>query len=142
MVDLCLKRGDYMQKFKCKKCSKMVKLIGEPPEEQVCPHCGTIHEWMYDKGWKYGVKGYRTRKCLYCNKNIFIKEESGKTQEFKKVKCEHCGEYNLAHWIYSECELIPNGKVITECAWCHEDIAVDMVLCQDLVQVKMRFSSS
>ena len=78
-----------MTKFKCKKCAKMI-MITEQCEEQVCPYCNTVYEYIYDRGWKYEVKGHRTRKCLYCKNNLFIENISDfEDENISKYQCKN-----------------------------------------------------
>ena len=49
-------------KFKCKKCNRFVKYEEENYDDIECPHCGTIHAWIYDKGWGYYAKEFVRNK--------------------------------------------------------------------------------
>lgn len=115
-----------MTKFKCKKCGKMIT-ITEQQEEETCLNCGTVYEYINDEGWKYDVKGYRTRKCLYCKSNLFIKnniEHEGET--ILKHRCQQCGNINIVDWLYNSCTVAPCDFINLECAWCDEQISMDI----------------
>lgn len=115
-----------MAKFKCKKCAKMITIIDDQ-EEQVCPYCNTIYEYIYDSGWKYEIKGYRTRKCLYCKNKLIIKNDSEyEGENIEKYQCENCGNTNLIDWLYGDCTLVPCDFVNLKCAWCNETISMDI----------------
>lgn len=115
-----------MTKFKCKKCGKMIPII-EQQEEQVCSNCGTEYEHVYDGGWKYDIKGYRTRKCLYCKSDLFIKKPSvHEGESITKHQCEKCGNTNLADWLHGSCILVPSDLISLKCSWCGEFISMNI----------------
>ena len=113
-----------MTKFQCKKCNKMVRIIPES-KEQKCINCDTIYEYVYDRGWKYDVKGHRTRKCVYCKNNIFLPIKK-KEEKYNKVKCPACNRNNIDYRLYGSCELVACDTLVTSCAWCDEKIEIDI----------------
>ena len=116
-----------MQKFKCKKCGKMVELLRPEEEIQRCLHCDTLYEYVWDEGWHYDVEGHRTRKCVYCKNNLFIPEvEKDKNELWQKIECQRCHKNNIVYWFYKSCELIPCDTLVESCAWCNEQLQINI----------------
>ena len=94
-------------------------------KEQKCVNCDTVYEYVYDNGWKFEVKGYRTRKCVYCKNNIFLpmmKEEV----RYSKIQCSTCKMINIDYRLYGSCELVGYDTLVTACAWCNKKIEIDI----------------
>lgn len=115
-----------MTKFKCKKCNKMVVIVSEQ-KEQRCSQCETTYEYIYDRGWHYDIKGYRTKKCVYCKNNIFVPvSQNNKGEVLDKIECSQCHKRNMTYWQYNLCELVPCDTLITPCAWCNEQLEINI----------------
>lgn len=112
-------------KFKCKKCNKMITIIPDTKEQQ-CIYCDTIYENVYDKGWGYDIKGYRTKKCVYCKNKMFVPVPDSEGVVYNKMQCEQCKRNNIAYWFYESCEMIPCDTFFASCAWCEEKVEMDV----------------
>ncbi|MGN0134794.1 MAG: HNH endonuclease [Anaerotignum sp.] len=103
----------------------MVTVVPEEKEQQ-CVHCGTIYEYVYNRGWGYDIKGHRTKKCIYCKSNIFVPVPQNEDAILNKIECPQCHKQNITRWSYNSLELIPCDTLITPCAWCNEKIEISI----------------
>lgn len=116
-------------KFRCKNCNRFVAYADENKEDVTCPHCGTVHSWLYENGWGYYAKDFTRKSCPLCGERIFvprynINSEYDRNNIYFLHTCEFCKKQLMGVSFGTKIDFVGYKQNSFFCEWCGNEMII------------------